>query len=60
MDSDDAERLRRLEEKVDVLGEAVRTLARGLERPPTDDEPGELAASRAARLAHEILLAAGL
>ncbi|MFR9798188.1 hypothetical protein ACL02U_20135 [Streptomyces sp. MS06] len=52
-------RLRRLEEQVATLAEAVRALARGLESVPSQDVPPEEAA-RGARLAHELLLSQGL
>jgi hypothetical protein len=50
-------RIRRLEDQVSSLAEAVRTLARGLEDVP-GAEPAEHRAAKAARLAHEMLLAA--
>jgi hypothetical protein len=50
-------RIRRLEDRVSSLAEAVRTLARGLEDVP-GAEPAEHRAAKAARLAHEMLLAA--
>ncbi|MCQ4083889.1 hypothetical protein NGB36_25695 [Streptomyces sp. RB6PN25] len=56
------ERLNVLETRVRTLAQAVRTLADALERLegliPRDPEEEQL--SRAARLAHEILLAQGL
>ncbi|UQA90847.1 hypothetical protein [Streptomyces halobius] len=57
-DSHDA-RLTLLETQVRTLADAVRTLAQGMEKIPTQDTPDEEAA-RGARLAHEILLAQGL
>lgn len=51
------DRIARLEEQVSVLGEALRTLAHGLEERP-DIEPNEHRVAKAARQAHELLLAA--
>ncbi|MFD8546085.1 hypothetical protein [Streptomyces sp. NPDC059649] len=53
------ERLHRLETQVQTLAEAVRTLAQGLEKIPTQDPSGEEPA-RGARMAHELLLSQGL
>lgn len=52
-----AERVGQLEDQVQVLAQAVRALAQGLEQPPTS-EPPEVSerAARGARLAHELLL----
>jgi hypothetical protein len=56
------ERVSVLETQVQTLAQAIRTLADGLERLegliPRDPEEEQL--SRAARLAHELLLAQGL
>lgn len=49
-------RLRALERSVEVLTNAVRALARGLEETPVDEPLGNRAA-RAGREAHQILLA---
>lgn len=55
------ERLSLLEAQVSTLADAVRALARGLENIPTEDaSQAEEAASRGARMAHEILLSQGL
>jgi uncharacterized protein (DUF2267 family) len=51
------DRIGRLEDQVSNLTEALRTLARGLEEVP-GTEPDEHRIAKAARLAHEILLAA--
>ena len=51
------DRIARLEDQIASLAEAVRTLARGLEEVP-GSEPVEHRAAKAARLAHEMLLAA--
>ena len=51
-----AERLDRLERQLSVLTEAVRTLVHGLEQRP-DTEPNNHRTTRAARRAHELLLA---
>jgi hypothetical protein len=50
------ERVRLLEARVAVLTEALQTLIRGLEDPPTA-KPGGRPAAEAARRAHELLLA---
>jgi uncharacterized protein (DUF2267 family) len=50
------DRIGRLEDQVSSIAEAVRTLARGLEDVP-GSEPAEHRAAKAARLAHEMLLA---
>ncbi|MGW6394860.1 hypothetical protein ACWFR1_31115 [Streptomyces sp. NPDC055103] len=54
------ERLRTLEAQVQVLAQAVRALAEGLEEIPSEDTDREKQAARGARLAHELLLAQGL
>ncbi|WKX69155.1 hypothetical protein [Streptomyces sp. XD-27] len=54
------ERLRLLESQVQTLADAVRALAQGLERIPSEDAGPEDSADRGARLAHELLLAQGL
>ena len=51
------ERVRRLEERVAALTEALQVLVGGLEDRPTA-EPGGRPAAEAARRAHELLLAA--
>jgi uncharacterized protein (DUF2267 family) len=51
-------RLSTVEDKVSNLTEALTVLARGLEEPP-GQEPDPGRSARAARLAHEILLATG-
>ena len=51
------EHVRVLEARVATLTEALRVIARGLEDLPTA-EPGRSPAARAARKAHELLLAA--
>jgi uncharacterized protein (DUF2267 family) len=51
------DRIARLEEQVSALGEALRTLAHGLEERP-DVKPNEHRVAKAARQAHELLLAA--
>lgn len=51
-----AERMDRLEQQLSVLTEAVRTLVHGLEQRP-DTEPNEHRTAKAARQAHELLLA---
>jgi uncharacterized protein (DUF2267 family) len=51
-------RLSSVEDKVANLTEALTVLARGLEEPP-GQEPDTGRSARAARLAHEILLATG-
>jgi hypothetical protein len=48
-------RLERLERKVDVLSEALRVLAHGVEDGPLA-EPGTRSAPQAARQAYEMLL----
>ncbi|MFD0274217.1 hypothetical protein ACFVHB_09955 [Kitasatospora sp. NPDC127111] len=53
------ERLELLEARVQALGQAVRALIQGLEDLP-DQEPDPDRVGRAARLAHELLLAKGL
>lgn len=50
-------RVRALEERVTVLGEALRVLAHGLEDVPVAEQR-EGRAAEAARRAHELLLAA--
>lgn len=50
-------RVGRIEEQVRALAEATLALARGMEAGPLE-EPGGRRAERAARLAHELLLAA--
>ncbi|MFW6091080.1 MAG: DUF2267 domain-containing protein [Actinomycetota bacterium] len=52
-------RVRRVEEQVSALAEALRTLVHGLEDRP-DIEPDKQRPAKAARQAHEMLLAAGL
>lgn len=52
----DDDRLDRLEKQISVLTDAVRALASGLEDRP-DAEPDEHRPARAARQAHELLLA---
>jgi len=54
-----AERVELLEAQVKALGQAMRTLIQGLEDIP-DQEPDPERPGRAARLAHELLLAQGL
>ncbi|WP_024755163.1 hypothetical protein [Streptomyces exfoliatus] len=54
------ERLRTLEAQVQVLAQAVRALAEGLEEIPSQDTDREKQAARGARLAHELLLSQGL
>jgi len=54
------QRLDAAEEHIRVLAEALRTLVDGLEPHPLRDDNGSEAARRAARHAHEQLLAAGL
>ncbi|GAA4507066.1 MULTISPECIES: hypothetical protein [Nonomuraea] len=49
----------KVDQQLQALAEASLALARGLESPPVE-EPGQPHAERAARLAHELLLAAGL
>ncbi|CAM5573491.1 hypothetical protein [Streptomyces aurantiogriseus] len=55
-----AERLSLLEAQVQVLAQAVRALAGGLEEGPSQDTEREKQAARGARLAHELLLSQGL
>jgi len=50
------QRLRLLESQMTTLAEAVRALARGLEKIPTEDKSLAEEASRGARMAHELLL----
>ncbi|MEU7693005.1 hypothetical protein [Microbispora hainanensis] len=52
-------RLDATERQVSTLAEAVRVLAGGLESGPLED-PAQSRPEHAARLAHELLLAAGL
>ncbi|MFF4622682.1 hypothetical protein [Nonomuraea jabiensis] len=47
------------EKQIQALAEATLALARGLEARPTE-EPVQMHPEQAARLAHELLLAAGL
>lgn len=54
------ERLRTLEAQVQVLAQAVRALAEGLEDIPSRDTERDKQAARGARLAHELLLSQGL
>ncbi|NUK06874.1 hypothetical protein HRW23_08505 [Streptomyces lunaelactis] len=54
------ERLRLLESQVQVLAQAVRALAKGLEEIPSKDTIMAEEAARGARLAHELLLSQGL
>ncbi|MEU0398043.1 hypothetical protein ABZ208_35895 [Streptomyces sp. NPDC006208] len=54
------ERLRILESQVQVLAQAIRALAEGLEDIPSEDTEMEKRAARGARLAHELLLSQGL
>ncbi|MFH8576552.1 hypothetical protein OHB11_35540 [Streptomyces zaomyceticus] len=56
----DHEKLRTLEAQVQVLAQAVRALAEGLEEIPSQDTDREKQAARGARLAHELLLSEGL
>jgi hypothetical protein len=51
------ERIHILESKVTAMAEAILILAAGLERTPLDG-PGDDGGSQAARLAHEVLIAA--
>ncbi|WP_354637270.1 hypothetical protein [Kitasatospora camelliae] len=53
------ERVELLEAQVQALGQAIRALIQGLEEIP-DQEPDPKRSARAARLAHELLLAQGL
>lgn len=57
---DEHERLRILESQVQVLAQAVKALAEGLEEIPSQDADRERQATRGARLAHELLLSQGL
>lgn len=50
------DRIRRLEQEVSRLREALLALIRGIESTPLS-EPGDTLAVRAARQAHELLLA---
>ncbi|MER5619448.1 hypothetical protein ABT061_00230 [Streptosporangium sp. NPDC002544] len=52
-------RVSRIEKQIQVLAEANLVLARGMEAGPMQ-EPGQMHPEQAARLAHELLLAAGL
>ncbi|QPK49285.1 hypothetical protein H4W23_34835 [Streptomyces gardneri] len=54
------ERLRILEDQVQVLAQAVRALAEGLEDIPSQDTDRVKQAAHGARLAHELLLSEGL
>ncbi|MFF3608393.1 hypothetical protein [Streptomyces sp. NPDC002463] len=54
------ERLRTLETQVQVLAQAVKALAEGLEEIPSEDVEREKQAARGARMAHELLLSQGL
>lgn len=54
------ERLQQLESQVQILAQAVRALAQGLEEIPSRDTRWEEQATRGARLAHELLLSRGL
>ncbi|MFJ9843267.1 hypothetical protein ACIRYZ_22880 [Kitasatospora sp. NPDC101155] len=53
------ERVELLEAQVRALGQAIRALVQGMEEIP-DQEPDPERPARAARLAHELLLAQGL
>jgi hypothetical protein len=53
-------RLSLLETQVTTLAEAIRALAQGLEKLPSQDTPLAEEAARGARLAHELLLSQGL
>ncbi|MFH9352278.1 hypothetical protein [Kitasatospora sp. NPDC017646] len=53
------ERVEMLEAQVRALGQAIRALVQGMEEIP-DQEPDPERPARAARLAHELLLAQGL
>ncbi|MGW5342970.1 hypothetical protein [Streptomyces sp. HUAS TT3] len=57
---DEHERLRVLETQVQVLAQAVKALAKGLEEIPSEEVERERQAAHGARLAHELLLAQGL
>ncbi|WP_157594859.1 hypothetical protein [Streptosporangium amethystogenes] len=52
-------RVSKAEKQIQALAEAHLALARGLEAGPLE-EPGQMHPAQAARLAHELLLAAGL
>lgn len=54
------ERLRILESQVQVLAQAIRALAEGLEQIPSEDTDMDKQSARGARLAHELLLSQGL
>ncbi|MGP3980063.1 hypothetical protein [Streptomyces sp. KR80] len=58
------ERLGLLEDQVQVLAQAVRALAQGLEELPSQETETETEtkekAARGARLAHELLLSQGM
>lgn len=54
------ERLKLVESQVQVLAQAVRALAEGLEELPSQDTEMEEQAARGARPAHELLLSQGL
>lgn len=54
------ERVSILESQVQVLAQAVKALAEGLEKIPSQDTEMEEQAARGARLAHELLLSQGL
>ncbi|WP_328940957.1 hypothetical protein OG259_04320 [Streptomyces sp. NBC_00250] len=56
----DHEKLRTVEAQVQVLAQAVRALAAGLEEIPSEDTDREKQAARGARLGHELLLSQGL
>lgn len=53
-------RLSQLESQVATLAGAVRALAHGLEKLPSQDTQTAEEAARGARLAHELLLSQGL
>ncbi|WP_127358490.1 hypothetical protein [Actinacidiphila soli] len=53
-------RLSLLESQVATLAEAIRALAQGLEKIPSQDVPLAEEAARGARLAHELLLSQDL
>lgn len=57
--SSERERLRILESQVQVLAQAVRALAEGLNETPSRDTETEGQAVRGARLADELLLSQG-
>ncbi|WP_149181677.1 hypothetical protein [Streptomyces sp. TRM49041] len=54
------ERLRTLEAQVQVLAQAIRALAEGLEDIPSQDTERDKQAARGGRMAHELLLSQGL